>query len=112
MLEQDPQASYLIFDDTVLEKSFGPSIELTRKQWSGNDKKSVIRGIGVVSCVYVKPTTERFWLIDYRIFDYRTQMARPSSIIMCVRCWARSNIEGCRSRRCSWTPGTPRRRTC
>lgn len=57
MLEQDPQASYLIFDDTVLEKSFGPSIELTRKQWSGNDKKSVIRAIGVVSCVYVNPTT-------------------------------------------------------
>src|SRR5947209_7226542 len=35
---------------------------------SGNDK-SVIRGIGVVSCVYVNPTTERFWVIDYRIFD-------------------------------------------
>jgi DDE superfamily endonuclease len=67
MLERDPQA-YLIFDDTVLEKSFGPSIEVARKQWSGNDK-SVIRGIGVVSCVYVNPTTERFWVIDYRIFD-------------------------------------------
>ncbi len=67
MLEQDPQA-YLIFDDTVLDKSFGPQIEVTRKQWSGNDK-SVIRGIGVVSCVYVNPTTEHFWVIDYRIFD-------------------------------------------
>jgi hypothetical protein len=67
MLEQDSKA-YLIFDDTVLEKSFGPSIKVTRKQWSGNDK-SVIRGIGVVSCVYVNPTTERFWVIDYRIFD-------------------------------------------
>ncbi|MCA1837386.1 MAG: transposase [Actinobacteria bacterium] len=67
MLERDSEA-YLIFDDTVLEKSFGPSIELTRKQWSGNDK-SVIRGIGVVSCVYVNPTTEQFWVIDYRIFD-------------------------------------------
>ena len=67
MLEQDPQA-YLTFDDTVLEKSFGPQIEVTRKQWSGNEK-SVIRGIGVVSLVYVNPTTERFWVIDYRIFD-------------------------------------------
>jgi hypothetical protein len=67
LLEPDPEA-YLIFDDTVLEKSFGPSIELTRKQWSANDK-SVIRGIGVVSCVYVNPTTEHFWVIDYRIFD-------------------------------------------
>ena len=67
LLEPDPEA-YLIFDDTVLEKSFGPSIELTRKQWSANDK-SVIRGIGVVSCVYLNPTTEHFWVIDYRIFD-------------------------------------------
>src|SRR3954467_7468507 len=49
LLEPDPEA-YLIFDDTVLEKSFGPSIGPTREQWSGNDK-SVIRGIGVVSCV-------------------------------------------------------------
>ena len=53
---------------TVLDKSFGSRIELTRKQWSGNEG-SVIRGIGVVSLVYVNPTTERFWLIDYRIFD-------------------------------------------
>lgn len=49
LLEQDPEA-YLIFDDTVLKKSFGSSIELTRKQWSGNEKRP-IRGIGVVSCV-------------------------------------------------------------
>ena len=44
ILEQDSKA-YLIFDDTVLEKSFGPSIEVTRKQWSGNEK-SVIRVSG------------------------------------------------------------------
>ena len=67
LLELDPQA-YLILDDTVLDKSFGPKIEVVRKQWSGN-KKGVIRGIGVVSCVYVNPQTERFWVIDYRIFD-------------------------------------------
>jgi hypothetical protein len=67
LLEPDPEA-YLIFDDTVLEKSFGPKIEVARKQWSGNEK-GVIRGIGVVSCVYVNPKTEDFWVIDYRIFD-------------------------------------------
>ena len=67
LLELDPKAC-LIFDDTVLDKSFGPKIEVTRKQWSGNEK-SVIRGIGVVSCVYVNPETEQFWVIDYRIFD-------------------------------------------
>jgi hypothetical protein len=67
LLEKEPKAS-LIFDDTVLDKSFGPKIEVTRKQCSGNEK-SVIRGIGVVSCVYVNPETEQFWVIDYRIFD-------------------------------------------
>jgi len=68
LLEIDPQA-YLIFElDTVLDKSFGPKIELVRKQWSGN-KKGVIRGVGVVSCVYVNPKTEHFWVVDYRIFD-------------------------------------------
>jgi hypothetical protein len=67
LLEIDPEA-YLIFDDTVLDKSFGPKIEVVRKQWSSN-KKGVIRGVGVVSCVYVNPKTEHFWVVDYRIFD-------------------------------------------
>lgn len=70
LVEQDSRA-YLIFDDTVLEKSFGPEIEVARKQWSDN-KKGVIRGIGMVSCVYVNPRTENFWVIDYRIFDPET----------------------------------------
>ena len=67
LLEMDPEG-YLLFDDSVLDKSFGPCIEMTRRQWSGNEKR-VIRGIGLVSCVYVHPRTERFWVVDYRIFD-------------------------------------------
>jgi hypothetical protein len=67
MIERHEKA-YLIFDDTVLDKSFGPDIEVTRKQWSGNEK-SVIRGIGVVSCVYLNPDSGDFWVIDYRVFD-------------------------------------------
>lgn len=66
-LTTDPQG-YVVFDDTVLDHSFGPNIEMVRRQWSGN-KKSVIRGIGLVTCVYVNPQTEQFWVIDYRIFD-------------------------------------------
>jgi hypothetical protein len=66
-LALDPQA-YVVFDDTVLDHSFGPHIEMVRRQWSGN-QKSVIRGIGLVTCVYVNPRTEQFWVIDYRIFD-------------------------------------------
>jgi hypothetical protein len=70
LVERDPDA-YLIFDDTVLEKSFGPRIEMVRKQYSGN-KKGVIGGMGMVSCVYVNPKTEHFWVVDYRIFDPET----------------------------------------
>ena len=70
LVERDPEA-YLIFDDTVLEKSFGPKIEVARHQYSGN-KKGVIRGMGVVSCVYVNPKTEHFWVVDYRVFDPET----------------------------------------
>ena len=59
---------YLVFDDTVLDHNHGPSIEMVRRQWSGNQKR-VITGIGLVSCVYVNPVAEQFWVIDYRIFD-------------------------------------------
>lgn len=59
---------YILFDDTVLDKSHSFAIELVRRQWSGNAKK-VIKGIGIVTCVYVNPDTEQFWVIDYRIFD-------------------------------------------
>lgn len=62
------EGAYLLFDDTVLDKRFGPCIEMVRKQWSGNEKR-VINGIGLVSCIYVNPQTEQFWVIDYRIFD-------------------------------------------
>jgi len=59
---------YLLFDDTVVDKRFSRQIEVVRRQYSGN-AHGVIRGIGVVTCVYVNPLTEEFWLIDYRIFD-------------------------------------------
>ena len=58
---------YLIFDDTVADKNYSRSIELVRRQWSGNTH-SVIRGIGIVTCIYVNPETDQFWLIDYRLF--------------------------------------------
>jgi Transposase DDE domain len=59
---------YLLFDDTVLDKNYSFAIELVRAQYSGN-AKAVIKGIGVVTCVYVNPDTDQFWLIDYRIYD-------------------------------------------
>ena len=59
---------YVLFDDTVLDKSHSFAIELVRRQWSGNAKK-VIKGIGIVTCVYVNPDIGRFWVIDYRVYD-------------------------------------------
>jgi len=59
---------YLVFDDTVLDKNYSSAIELVRRQYSGN-AHGVIKGIGVVTCVYVNPERDQFWLIDYRIYD-------------------------------------------
>jgi hypothetical protein len=59
--------AYVLYDDTVADKNHSRSIQLVRRQWSGNTK-SVIRGIGIVTCIYVNPELNRFWLIDYRIF--------------------------------------------
>lgn len=62
------EKGYIIFDDTVINKKHSFAIEVVRRQWSGNEKK-VIKGIGVVTCVYVNPDLDRFWVIDYRIYD-------------------------------------------
>ncbi len=59
---------YLAFDDTVLEHRSAFQIELVRRQYSGN-AHAVIKGIGVVTCVYVNPDIDQFWIIDYRIYD-------------------------------------------
>jgi hypothetical protein len=59
---------YLIFDDTVGEKPYSSKIAGVRRQYSGNSK-TVVKGIGVVSCVYVNPVVNRFWEVDYRIYD-------------------------------------------
>jgi hypothetical protein len=59
---------FLVFDDTVIDKNFSHSIELVRSQYSGN-AHGVIKGVGVVTCVYVNPQIDQFWIIDYRIYD-------------------------------------------
>ena len=59
---------FLVFDDTVIDKNFSHDIALVRRQYSGN-AHGVIKGIGVVTCVYVNPKIDQFWIIDYRIYD-------------------------------------------
>jgi Transposase DDE domain len=59
---------YLAFDDTVLDHNSAFKIDLVRAQYSGN-AHGVIKGIGVVTCVYINPELDQFWIIDYRIYD-------------------------------------------
>jgi hypothetical protein len=58
----------VVFDDTIIDKDFSHKIELVRRQYSGN-AHGLIKGIGVVNCVYVDPRNNSYWLIDYRIYD-------------------------------------------
>lgn len=59
--------AYLVFDDSVLDKSHSRYIELVRLQYSGNEH-GLIKGIGVVNCLYVNPVTGHYWIIDWRIY--------------------------------------------
>ena len=76
---------FIIFDDTVADKNFSHEIELVRRQYSGN-AHGVIKGIGIVTCVYVNPELEQFWIIDYRLYDPDGDGKRK--LIMCKRCWS------------------------
>jgi DDE superfamily endonuclease len=58
----------IVFDDSVTDKDFSHKIELVRRQYSGN-AHGLIKGIGVVNCVYVNPQSGEYWIIDYRIYD-------------------------------------------
>ena len=58
----------IVFDDTVLDKRYAHAIEMSRRQYSGCEHR-VIRGIGLVSCLYVNAQTRQFWVIDYRLYD-------------------------------------------
>jgi hypothetical protein len=68
LLSQVHENAYVIFDDTVLDKRYSEDIELARRQYSGNEHR-VLRGIGLISCIYVNPETGQFWVIDYRIYE-------------------------------------------
>jgi len=62
------ERGYLIFDDSVIDKSGSKKIELARWQYSGNTHSTVM-GIGVVNCVYYNPDLDRYWIIDARVYQ-------------------------------------------
>ena len=51
-----------------MDKEQAKKIAFAKEQYSGN-AHGVINGIGVVTCVYVNPELDLFWLIDFRIYD-------------------------------------------
>jgi Transposase DDE domain len=61
---------YLLFDDTVLNKEYSEKIEIAKRQYSGAEH-GIVMGIGVVTCVYCNPKLNRFWIIDFRIYNKR-----------------------------------------
>ena len=61
-------AGGILFDDTVLDKDYSFAIEGLKRRYSGN-AHGLIKGIGWVNCGYYNPELERFWVLDYRIFD-------------------------------------------
>lgn len=63
----ESENGYVLFDDTVIDKNHSHKIELVKRQYSGN-AGGLIKGIGVVTCVYVNPEKERYWIIDMRIY--------------------------------------------
>ena len=58
----------MIFDDTLIDKRHAHEIAFAKNQYSGN-AHTTLNGISVVTCVYVNPELDLFWLIDFRIYD-------------------------------------------
>ena len=63
-----PSGGYLIFDDTVLDKTHSHQIEMVRRQYSGN-AGGIIKGIGIVNMLYYIPNTDTSYLLGFRFFD-------------------------------------------
>lgn len=62
---------YLALDDTVLDKASSAKITGAVPQYSGQ-KHGITTGIGVVTLVYINPELNRFWILDYRVYDKQT----------------------------------------
>lgn len=62
---------YLAIDDTVMDKGSSAKIEVASRQYSGQ-KHGITTGIGVVTLVYINPERNKYWILDYRIYDKAT----------------------------------------
>nr|WP_156902154.1 hypothetical protein [Azohydromonas australica] len=82
VIEYDDNA-YLIFGCSVLDKNHAHKIDLVRLQYSGNAHR-LIKGIGVVNCLYVNLRMGHYWVIDWRVYapdeDHKTKLAHTKEM--------------------------------
>ena len=52
----------------TIDKSYSRKIDCSQWQYSGNTG-GLVKGIGLVSCVYINPEVDQYWAIDYRLYD-------------------------------------------
>ena len=62
------EQGYLLFEDSVHDKSSSKKIEVARWQYSATSHATVM-GIGIVNCLYYNPDLNRYWLINARIYQ-------------------------------------------
>ncbi len=83
VMEYDKDA-FIVFDDSVSDKNHSHKIEMVRLQYSGN-AHGLIKGIGVVNCLYVNPKTQRYWIMDWRVYapdsDAKTKLKHVQEML-------------------------------
>jgi hypothetical protein len=62
---------YVALDDTVMDKASSEQIGVANAQYSGQ-KHGITTGIGVVTLVYINPELNKYWILDYCIYDKAT----------------------------------------
>jgi hypothetical protein len=72
---------YLAVDDTVMDKASSEQIEVASAQYSGQ-KHGITTGIGVVTLVYVNPELNKYWILDYRIYDKRSDGKKKTEHVL------------------------------
>jgi hypothetical protein len=61
------QTGYLIIDDTVLDKWYGPKIHLAQSHYSGTHHR-LVRGIDIINLVWTNGENAEHIPVDFRIF--------------------------------------------
>jgi hypothetical protein len=64
----DTEDGFLLVDDSVQNKKYSRSIELVRRQYSGNEH-GIVNGIGLVNLLHSTGLEGEFCPIDYRVYE-------------------------------------------